>query len=126
MQRLQRIDQHAGDVAPRPQHAQRILGHFLQRIGLVRGHRIADARLHVAPPAVIGAAEADQVGPAGVVTREPHGLHHRLRPRHVERDFVEPGNFLQAFHVVGNHRMIGAEHRAELAHASTPCSMACL
>ena len=117
VQRLQRIDQHAGDVAPRPQHAQRILGHVLERIGLVRRHRIADARLHVAPPAVIGAAEAHQVRAARVVARQPHRLHHRLGARHVERHFVESGNLLQALHVVGDHGMIGAEHRAELAHA---------
>ena len=96
MQRLQRIDQHAGDVAPRAQHAQRVLGHVLQRVGLVRRQRIADARLHVAPPAVIGAAEAHQMRAPGVIAREPHRLHHGLGARHVERHFVEPGNLLEA------------------------------
>ena len=61
MQRLQRIDQHAGDVAPRAQHVQRPLRHVGQRVGLVRRHRIADAGLHVAPPAVIGAGKAHQM-----------------------------------------------------------------
>ena len=115
MQRLQRIDQDAGDVVPRPQHAQRVLGHVLQRIGVARRQRIADARLHVAPPAVIGAAEAHQVRAAGVIAREPHRLHDRLGARHVERHFVEAGDLLQAPDVVGDHRMIRAEHRTEVA-----------
>ena len=47
-----------------PQHAQRVVGHVLQRIGVARRNRIADARLHVAPPAVVGAAEAHEAGAA--------------------------------------------------------------
>ena len=117
MQRLQRIDQHAGDVAPRAQHAQGILRHLLQRVGLARGQRIADARLHIAPPAVIGAAEAHQMRAARVIAREPHGLHDRLGAGHVERDLVEAGDLRQARHVVGDHGMVGAEHGAEIAHA---------
>ena len=92
MQRLQRIDQHAGDVAARAQHAQRVLRHVVQGVGLARRHRIADAGLHVAPPAVIGAAEAHQMRAARVVAREPHRLHHRLGAGHVERHLVEAGN----------------------------------
>jgi len=41
MQRLQRIDQHAGDVAARLQDMQRPLRHVGQRIGLVRRDRVA-------------------------------------------------------------------------------------
>ena len=113
MQRLQRIDQHAGDVLARAQHMQRPLRHVGQRIGLVRRHRVADAGLHVAPPAVIGAGEANQVRALGVVARQPHRLHDRFGAGHVERDFVEPGNLAQPPHVVGDDGMIGAEHGAE-------------
>ena len=117
MQRLQRIDQHAGDVAPRAQHAQGILRHLLQRIGVASGDRIADARLHIAPPAVIGPAEAHQMRAARMILGEPHGLHDRLGARHVERDLVEAGDLRQARHVVGDHGMVGAEHGTEIAHA---------
>ncbi len=117
MQRLQRIDEHAGDVASRPQDAQRIVRHVLECVGLVCRQWVADTRLHVAPPAMIGAAEAHQVGPAGVVARQPHGLHHRLGARHMERHFVESGKLFQTLHVVGDDRMIRAEHRAKLADA---------
>ena len=117
MQRLQRIDQHAGDVAARPQHMQRPLRHVGKRIGLVRRHRIADAGLHVAPPAMIGAGEANQMRAPGVVAREPHRLHHGFGAGHVERDFVEPGNLAQPLDVVGDDGMIGAEHRAERMRA---------
>ena len=44
-----------------PQHAQRLVAHVPQRVGLARRHRVADARLHVAPPAVVRAAEAHEV-----------------------------------------------------------------
>ena len=117
VQRLQRIDQHAGDVAARAQHVQRPLRHVGQRIGLVRRYRIADAGLHVAPPAVIGAGEANQMRTFGVIARQPHRLHHGFGAGHVERDFVEPGNLAQPLHVVGDDGMIGAEHRAERVRA---------
>ncbi len=120
MQSLQRIDQHAGDVAAAAQHPQGVLGHILQRVGLVRGHRIADARLHVAPPAVIGAAEANQMRTGGVIAREPPRLHHRLGARHVERHLVVPGDLAQPLHVVGDDRMVGSEHRTEVAHERLP------
>ncbi len=124
MQRLQRIDQHAGDVAPRPQHMQRPLGHVGQRVGLVRRNRIADAGLHVAPPAVIGAGKAHQMGAAGVVAGKPHRLHHRLGAGHVERDFVEPGDLAQPLDVVGDDGVVGAEHRARArARASRRSAM---
>ena len=114
---LQRIDQHAGDVAPGAQDAQRLLGHVVQRVGLVRRHGIADARLHVAPPAVIGAAESHEVRPPRVIARQPDRLHHRLGARHVERHLVEAGNLLKPFDVAGDDRVVGAEHRPEIAHA---------
>ncbi len=117
MQRLQRIDQHAGDVLACFQHMERTLRHVGQRIGLVRRHRIADAGLHVAPPAVIGAGEADQMRAAGVVAREPHRLHHRFGAGHVERDFVETRNLAQPSDVVGDDGVIGAKHRAERMRA---------
>ena len=113
MQRLQRIDQHAGDVAAGLQDMQRAFGHVGQRVGLVRRNRVADAGLHVAPPAVIGACETHQMRAAGVVAREPHRLHHGFRAGHVERDFVESGNLAEAPHVVRDDGVIGTEHRAE-------------
>ena len=99
------------------EHAQGVLRHVVQGVGLARRHRIADAGLNVAPPAVIGAAEADEMGAARVVARQPHRLHHRLGAGHVERDFVEAGDLPQPLDVVGDHRMVGAEHRAEIANA---------
>ncbi len=92
---------------------QRALRHFGQRIGFVRGDRIADARLHVAPPAVIGAGETHQMAAFGVVARKPHGLHDGFGAGHVERDFVESGNLAQPCHIVGDHGMVGAEHRPQ-------------
>ncbi len=79
----------------------------------MRGDRIAGAGLHVAPPAVIGAGEPNQMRPLGVIARQPHRLHHRFGTGHVERDFVEPGNFADAPDIVGDNGMIEAEHRAE-------------
>src|SRR5579872_6948097 len=113
VQRLQRIHQHAGDVAPRPQDVKRLLRHFGERIGLVRRDRIADARLHVAPPSVIGAGESDEMGPLGVVAGEPHRLHHGFRAGHVEGDFIKPGNLGKTPRIFGNHGMVAAEHRPE-------------
>ena len=124
MQRLQRIDQHAGDVAPAAEHPQGRLVHVLQRVGVARRERIADARLHVAPPAVVGAAKAHQVAAARVVSGEPHGLHDRLGSRHVKGDLVQAGDFQQAAHVVGGHRMVGAQHRAR-ARGRARCRARC-
>ena len=115
--RLQRIHQHARDVLAGPQHAQRVLVHVLERVGLARRRRIADARLHVAPPAVVGAAEPHQVRAPRVIARQAHRLHHRLGPRHVERHLVEPRERAQAAHVVGDDRVVAAQHRPELAGA---------
>ena len=95
---------------------QRVLGHVPQRISLTRRQRIADARLNIAPPAVIGAAKPHQVRSPRVIAGKPHRLHDRLGPRHMEGDFIEAGNLFQQLDVLGNQRMIRAEHRAKLAH----------
>jgi len=68
---LRWIDEHARDIAPVAQDAQRILRHVLQGVGFTRPQRVAHARLHVTPPAVIGAAEPHQVRAAGVIARKP-------------------------------------------------------
>ena len=117
MQRLHWIDQHAGDVAAAAQHGKGGVGHFRQRVGVVGGHRVADAGLNVAPPAVVGAAETHEMGAPRVIAGQTHGLHDRFRPRHVERDLGLAGNPRQARHVVGDQRRVGAQHRAERAHA---------
>ena len=79
----------------------------------MRRDRIADAGLHVAPPAVIAAGKAHQMRPSGVIARQPHRLHDRLGAGHVKRDFVEAGNPGEPPHVLGHHGMVGAEHRSE-------------
>ena len=96
---------------------QRPLGHVGKRVGLVRRNRVADARLHVAPPAMIGAGKAHQMRALGVIARKPDRLHDGFGAGHVEGDFVEPGNLAQPFHVVGDRGMVGAEHRAERMRA---------
>ena len=97
------------------EHAQRVFRHVVQRIGFARRHRISDAGLHVAPPAVISAAESHQMGAPRVIAREPHRLHHGFGAGHVERHFVQPGDLAQAPHIVRYRRMIRAEHRPEVA-----------
>ena len=54
---------------------------------------------------------------AGVIAGEPDRLHHRFGARHVERDLVEPGNLAQPPHVLGDDRMVGAEHGPERMRA---------
>ena len=116
MQCLQRIDQHAGDIAAPAQHTQAIRVHVFQGVGFAGRQRIADAGLHVAPPAMIGAAEADQMSSPGVVAREPHRLHDGFGARHVKGYLFQSGNLQQAPHVVGGHRMVGAQHRSQAAN----------
>ena len=53
---------------------------------------------------------------ACMIAREPHRLHHRLGARHMERHLVQPGDLLDAFDVVGNDRVVGAEYRPEVTH----------
>ena len=95
---------------------QRLLRHFRQRVGRTWRQRIADARLNVTPPAVIGTAEANQVGPARVIAGELHRLHHRLGAGHVERHLVQTGNPAQLLDVVGDDGMIRSKHRSKIAH----------
>ena len=92
----------------------RLLGHLGQRVGFAHCRRIADAGLNIAPPAVIGAAEANQMRPACVVSREPYRLHDRFGARHMERHLVLTGYLTDAFDVVGSDRMIGTQHRPEV------------
>ena len=83
---------------------------------LARRERVADSRLDVTPPTVVRAAKAHQVLAPGVIARQAHGLHNRLGAGHVQRYFVESGDLAQPHHVVDHDRMVGAEHRSELAH----------
>ena len=99
------------------QHAQRALAHLFEGVGIGGRARIAHARLHVAPPAVISAPKAHQIIAPVVIASQAHGLHHRFGPGHVERDLLQAGNLAQPPHVVRNDRMIRAQHRAELPHA---------
>ncbi len=114
MQRLQRIDQHAGDVLAGAQHVQRLLRHVGERVGLVRRHRIADAGLHLAPPAVIGCRRSAPGACAwcGSARAAPPASRPRCRtcgtrPRRGRRVSV------RALDVVGDDRVVGAEHRAQ-------------
>src|SRR3974390_860531 len=115
MQRLHRIDQHAGDVAAGGAHAEGILGHIFQSVGLTGGDRITDARRHVAPPAMISATKPHQMRALGVIARESHCLHHRFGARHVEGHFVHSGNIPEPANVVGNYQVIDPERRTEIA-----------
>ena len=117
MQRLQRIDQHAGDISPTTQHRQRALRHLGQCQGPVGRGRIADAGLHLAPPSVIGAAEPHQLRTSRVVAGQPDRLHDRLGAGHVERHLVEARDGAQPDDVFRHHRMIGTERYAEVAGA---------
>ena len=94
------------------------LRHVRQRVGLARRQRIADARLHVAPPAVVGAAEAHEVraaacdsAPAAPPASPPRCRTCGTTLRRGRRSARSRS------HVVGDHRVVGAEHRAEVAHA---------
>jgi hypothetical protein len=117
MQGLQRVDQHAGDIATRPQHLECGRVHVFERIGFARLHRIAHAGLHIAPPTVIRAAESHQMRALRVIARQPHGLHDRFRAGHVERDFIESRNREQAPDILRSQRVIGAQHRPQLTYS---------
>ena len=117
VQGLQGVDQHAGDIAPVAQHPQARLVHVLQGIRFAGRQRIAHAGLHVSPPAMIGAAESHQMRAPGVVARQPYRLHDGFGARHVKGHFFQTGNLQQAPHVVGGHRVIGAQHRPQPANA---------
>ena len=118
MQGLERVDQHAGDVAPRAQHLQRTLVHVAQRVGLARRQWVARPGLHVFPPAVVGAAKAHEVLAPRVVARQAHGLHHGFGARHVKRDFVQARDGLEP-------RDVGQHLGVQLAKHHTECARAC-
>src|SRR5262249_45091438 len=73
-----------------------------------------NSRLHVVPPAVVGPGEAHEMRAAGVVTRQPHGLHHGFGAGHMERHFVEPGDGFEGAYVLGDERVVRTEHGAEI------------
>ena len=118
VQCLQRIDQHTRNIATRLKHTQRPLREVLQRIGLSGRQGVARAGLYVLPPAVIRAAESDQMRPSGPVTGNAHGLHHRLGTRHVEAHLLQSGDDAQALDDIQNDRMVGAQHWPQLSHTS--------
>ena len=110
VQRLQGVDQHAGDVIAVAQHTQGIGVHFIERQRVARRrHRVARAGLHIVPPAMVGPGEAHDLALAAVVARHTHRLHHRLSARHMERDFLLARNAAQALHVIAYHRVVGAQ-----------------
>ena len=113
MQRLQRIDQHAGDVLARAQHLQGTRVHVIERIGLARRQRIAGAGLHILPPAMVGAGEAHQMLLASVIARQPHRLHHGLGARHVKTHLVQARELAQPVDVLGHAGVIAAQHGTE-------------
>ena len=116
MQRLQRIHQHAGDVAPGAQHLQAARVHVAQRVGALGRQRVAGTGLGFVPPAVVRAAEAHQVRLPRVIAGQPHRLHHRLRARHVEGQLVHARMREDAPHVVLDQRVVDAQHRAKRLH----------
>ena len=65
---------------------------------------------------MVGAAESNQVAAARVISGETHRLHHGLGSGHVKGHLVHAGYLEQPPHVVGHHRMVAAEHRAQVAH----------
>ena len=118
--RLQRVDERAGDVLACRQHLKGSLRQVGERQRAVGRGRVADTGLNLAPPAVIRAREPHDPLPPGVVAREPHGLHHRLGSRHMERHLVEPGQRGDATRIVRDDRVIGTEHRPQLGRDRRP------
>ena len=126
VQRLQRVDQHTGNVTPGAQHLQAARIHVFERVGLAGRQRVARAGLNVVPPAVVSPAESHDVIALGVKARQPHGLHHGLGTRHVERDLIEPRDALKPLHVLQHARVVRAQHGAQLASGFHALSDACL
>ena len=114
MQRLQRVDQHTGDIPAGRQHLKRALAEIAQGIDIVHLALVAHSGLYPVPPAVIGPAQPHQVRPAGVVAGQAHRLHHRLGAGHMEGNLVQPGQLFEPLDIVANQRMVGPEHRAQL------------
>jgi hypothetical protein len=119
VQGLQRVHQHTGDVPAAAQHAQASLAHIFESECVVFVYRVTDAWLHLAPPAVIGTAEAHQKAALGVVACQAYGLHHCFGSRHVEGDLVHPRDFAQLVDVARGYWMIRPKHRSQIAHART-------
>ena len=120
MQSLQRIHEHARDIAARGEHAQAACTQVGERIDVVDSAAVAEPRLNAVPPAMVGTAEQHDVRAARMELREPHGLHHGLRPRHVERDFVVAREPFQTLDVVPHDGVERPEHRAE--RRDEPCT----
>src|SRR6202044_3092001 len=76
------------------------------------------SRLHIARPAVIGAAKTHEMRSARVIAGKPDGLHHRFGSGHVKGDLTQAGDLFEHIDVFDDDRMIGPENRAEIAH---PC-----
>jgi len=56
------------------------------------------------------------MGAPRVVAGQPHRLHHRFGARHVERDFVQSADRLQALRVGQHARVVAAENRPQGLH----------
>lgn len=114
VQRLKRVDENARDVFASTQDPQRGLAHLCERVGLPRSDRVADARLHIAPPTVIRAAERHDMRTPCVIASEAHCLHHCLGAGHVERDFVKLRDLAQPLRVERDERVVGAKNGPEV------------
>ena len=115
--RLQRVYEDTGDILARGQHVERAVGQFGQGQRVVGGRRVADAGLHIAPPAMIGPGKAHHAAAAGMIARQAHRLHHRFGARHVERDLVHAADAAQPRDIGGDDRMVGAKHRTQFGDA---------
>ena len=115
MHGLQGVHQHASDVIAVAQYTQGVGMHVVQS-QCVRGwrHGVARAGLHIVPPAVVGASEANDFAFAAVVARQANRLHYSFSARHVEGNFLHARYFAQAFDVVQHTGVVRAEHGAEL------------
>ena len=116
MQSLQGVDQHTSNVFTGAQHVQAALIHVLEGVRFARWQRVAGARLHVFPPAVVGTTKPNQMAAPGVVAGQAHGLHHSLCTRHMKRHLVQPGNPSKPIHVVEHAGVVGAKHRPQFLH----------
>src|SRR5262249_51457904 len=116
VKRLQRVHEHAGDVAARPENAEAVLAHLLEGVDVPNRTRIADAGLHAIPPTVVRTAETNKVRASGVIAGQAYRLHHGLGTRHVKGHFVETGNRLEPADIVFDNRMVQTQYRTEILH----------
>ncbi len=123
MKRLDRIHEHAGDLAPpTADDVERRRIHILQGQAVVHGSLAAEPRLHAVPPAVIGARETDDQLAPGVEARQSRRGHDGLGAAHVKRHLVEPRDRLEPGDVLRDDRMQRAEHEPEILGAlETAC-----